>query len=259
MPVPVQTKQEILNFSRPISPIKKSYMDRLAFPDPNRACQLTAELTKFFAGLPYVARILLFGSLARNTDDRWSDIDLLVVTRSTTDRRLLYNDLRKHKPMMYHHPFTPYVEPSGGNLLGTVFFDESVFHNLDLNFLSQTEYENSEALKRFGLFQELYVCESGSFGMTKGDSGTQSPTHSYPIDEAEERIEIALHWTKKAVKKFLRGTGSQEELLKTRSTLKQVLQGFPNGLSLPNGDICQLAYVYINIAEHLLASQGRSA
>jgi Nucleotidyltransferase domain len=212
-------------------------MDKLAFPDPNRAHRLTEELTSFLADLPYVERILLFGSRARHTADRWSDIDVVVVTRSTSDSWLLYKALGNSRPILYHHPLTPHVEPCGGNLLGAVFFGESVF---------------PEAIKRFGEFHELYVCDPHNLAIPTVTGETQSPICHDPVTPDEERIGIALHWAKKAVKKFLRGTGSQAELLQTSNTLKQVLQDFPNGLPLPNGDICQLAQTYLNIAGDLL-------
>ena len=41
------------------------------------------------------SRILLFGSRARGTDNRWSDVDLLVVMEEVTDKRRAAVEIRR--------------------------------------------------------------------------------------------------------------------------------------------------------------------
>lgn len=41
------------------------------------------------------SRILLFGSRARGTDNRWSDVDLLVVMEEVTDKRRAAVEMRR--------------------------------------------------------------------------------------------------------------------------------------------------------------------
>jgi predicted nucleotidyltransferase len=61
--------------------------------------QLAREITSWFASLPAVEGVCLFGSIARGEPDEWSDIDLLVVghdddLRPTTLLRTLPGHLR---------------------------------------------------------------------------------------------------------------------------------------------------------------------
>ena len=70
------------------------------------------------------ARILLFGSRARGTDNRWSDVDLLVVMEEVADKRRAAVEMRRaladllvSKDILVT---TPDEIASRGQIIGTV-------------------------------------------------------------------------------------------------------------------------------------------
>ena len=191
---------------------------------------------------------MVFGSIARHEQDRWSDLDMIVVTNRRQDFGIVYEALRQHKPIVHHNPLTPQVAPCGGHLLGVVFADESVFHNLDLNFLSMTDYQSTNALQRFGQIKNVYTAKEDPEALAK-ELITISRLAEHPD---EIRIGNALHWTKKAVKKVLRQRGTLVDVKACNDSLKQVMNDYPEDVILPNGNISRVAKSYIEIADLLL-------
>jgi predicted nucleotidyltransferase len=232
--------------------LKPSITD-LIYPDQNALPRLLKELTEFFAQFPGVSRIFTFGSMARGDWDRWSDIDLLIVTRSGSgQQRQLFDKLARHKPILHHHPFVS-MEPSGGFVPGIVFKYESVFHILDLNFMSLAEYQSPQALARFGKLRELFTAGEDYLEFEGENSAWPKPQID---DPDEQRIGAGIHWTKKAIKKILRSSGSIDELTTTSTRLKEIMLDFPEDKLMPGGNICHLAREYIKIADFLSDTPG---
>ncbi len=223
----------------------------LIYPDETAPRRILEELTKFFAQFPVVNQVLVFGSMARGDWDRWSDIDMLVVTQVGAGQQWqLFNRLRQHKPILYHHAFVA-MEPSGGFIPGIAFENESVFHLLDLNFMSLTEFQSPQVLDRFGQTRNLLVTDSKNL-----ESNKSVPYQSVAENPDERRISIGIHWTKKAVKQVLRGSDDFDELTKTTMQLKEIMADFPENILMPGGNICRLARQYIEIADFLLSNDG---
>jgi predicted nucleotidyltransferase len=221
------------------------------YPDPQRPHQLMAEIRDYIAKRPFVKYIFVFGSLARNQADRWSDVDMIVVTQKRAQFKVVFDHIEQHKPTLHHSPFVPLADPYGGYILGNVFANESVFHCLDLNFLTLAEYGSRTALERFGLVQMLH------HNPAELESGAEA---DYDILVAyqsadEKRISDAQHFTKKAAKKLLRKIGARDDLLHWSNQLKTVMGDYPDGLMTPNGNIGWLAEQYIAIADLLLQTK----
>ncbi len=227
-------------------------MDKDVYPDVNASVRLVREMTDFFQGFLFVNRVLVFGSFAVGSWDRWSDIDMLIVTDSSSSQYWqLFDALQQHKPILHHHTFTPYVEPAGGNVLGIVFQDESVFHNLDLNFMSLREFLVPSNLERFGYTKELYRAKDRIW---INQDSTSYPAVDVNLDE--RRIGIGIHWTKKAIKKRLRGADDVDSLTTASARLKEIMQGFPKDIPMPGGNICRLARLYIKIVDQVLGQEN---
>jgi hypothetical protein len=217
-------------------------------PDPDGPQRLADEITAFFSQLDFVQRVMAFGSLAGQRWDRWSDLDLIVVTASHTQYRMVFHRLCAHKPVVHHGVFTSCVEPAGGYVLGIVFEGESVFHCLDLNFLTLAEYRALGTLDRFGATRDLYVNEAGW-----ADEADEPPQHRVALQHPDEaRIYDAIHWTKKSAKKMLRGQDTRHELRACAERLRAVMNDYPDSPLFPGGDICRLAHTYLLIADQLL-------
>jgi hypothetical protein len=223
-------------------------MNDLLYPNPNRTEELLHDFNEILSQLSFVRRVMIFGSHARHEQDRWSDLDMIVVTNRRQDFVTVYETLCQHKPIVHHNPLTPQVEPCGGHLLGVIFEGESVFHNLDLNFLLVSEYQLPNALDRFGRIKTLYKADK------QFETPEDEPTMISPrIENPDEiRISNALHWTKKSVKKALRQGTSLEDVKTRRDALKQVMDGYDEDIVLPNGNITRIAKTYIQLADLLL-------
>ena len=235
----------------------------LAHPNVNAASRLMQETTDHFASYPFVNHVLLFGSFARGESDRWSDVDMLVVTNGGTSQQWqLFDGLRQHKPILHHHIFTPHAEPAGGNVLGIVFKNESVFHNLDLNFMSLTQFSLQNSLDRFGPTKKLYASNSHNMSFPRRRESTNLAsldTHPHThdmlvISSDETRIGMGIHWTKKAIKRVLRGDGNIDELIKAFARLKEIMQDSPKDMPTSRGNICRVARTYIKIADQVLGA-----
>ncbi len=213
-------------------------------PDPTGPLRLMKEITGFFSRLDYVLYVEVFGSLARDDWDRWSDIDMIVVTDNRSQFRAAFDNLCQHKAVLYHGPFTPNVDPCGGRILGIVFENESVFHCLDLNFLTITEYQTKGSLSRFGCTRQLYSSTGAQAPIVDNDylSGEIE-------DPVENRISTAVHFTKKNAKKVLRGGKDVAELHRWSKQLKAAIQDVePESRQ----EIIYLARSYIKIADALI-------
>jgi hypothetical protein len=143
------------------------------------------------------------------------------------------------------------MEPSGGFIPGIVFEDESLFHILDLNFISLAEYQSPQAWERFGMLRELY--SSPEDHLESNAVSSQKPE----IENPDERhIGAGIHWTKKAIKKVLRGSGNSDELAATSTRLKKIMLDYPEDIRTPGGNIYLLARRYIEIADFLLVTSS---
>lgn len=136
----------------------------------------------------------------------------------------------------------------GGYLLGVLFMGGSVFHNLDLNFMTIEQHTISENLERFGKLELHYQNSEKTIQLT---ASVNSQNDDLSITPYEQQLEYAIHWTKKAIKKVLRGQSTVEELHQTSTKLSQLLS-IPNAQWSERGDVCKVANVFLEIAEELL-------
>jgi hypothetical protein len=126
------------------------------YPNLQRVNQLLLTMTGFFAVQPDVYEVLVFGSLVTDDYDRWSDLDMLVVTATAEQQRPLFEKLKKTHPMHYHRVFMRDSVSSGSYVSGCTFVGESVFHTLDLNFMDLAERQSPGSLDRFGEIRQLH-------------------------------------------------------------------------------------------------------
>ncbi len=230
---------------------------RLTYPDPDRPRELLQELCDFFAQFAEVSQICTFGSHASGEVDRWSDVDLMVLLPAGPQTYGgLVEQLCQYKPFLYYSVLVPYPQLPGHHVfLPVVFQDESVFHGLDLNFIARQEVQPAPAWERFGPMKMLYQANRLTrvaaqqnpeplVSAFPGDTSTESPT--------EQRLYIAAHLTKLAIKKVLRGQPDTRELAALTEELATALDRHLPELKSPRGDLCGLARIYLEIAQALL-------
>lgn len=222
----------------------------LLYPDPQRRERLLSDLCALHSQLDCVQQIAVFGSLARGQADRWSDVDLLVITRSgPPDFWRVFSDLREQRPVLHHHVFMPQALPAGGHVLGILFDGKSVLHNVDLNFVSEAEALLAANMERFGPLRWLYTAPAQSAPVAV--SAGPPPEALLPQHPDDQRIGAALHWTKKAIKRWLRGVGPAEPVAAAAAPLRQVMQDFPEDVWLPTGNLCRAARLYLQMAAEI--------
>jgi Nucleotidyltransferase domain len=221
----------------------------LLYPPAGRPAQLAALLCGFFAALAPVRRVVVFGSQATGGGDRWSDVDLLVVTPQLSDYRQVLAALHAYKPIVHHAPVRPSTDHPGLHALGIVFADESVFHSLDLNFMALAAYQAPGALRWFGLTRECYAAD-GPDPVSESEAAPALP----PPDLDELAIDAANYWTKRAARRVLRGQGSRDDLARRARDLGALARCAPADCSMPGGNPCRLARTYLAIAAALPAT-----
>ena len=214
--------------------------------NPARPHELMLELKAIFSSVIGVSRLYAFGSMARGDWDRWSDIDLLIVTAFEGQFLGVWEAFHAAKPVIHHHPFSR-AEPSGAHALGNVFEGESVFHCLDLNFLTEAEANMSSALERFGPMKELYRFETPA----ASDALDETP-FIQELSPAEEAISFNIHFTKKNVKRLLRGHDVRAEVNKYADLLRRQMAVYPPDYRVVGGNIGYVAHTYLAIVDELL-------
>jgi predicted nucleotidyltransferase len=229
--------------------------DRFLYPNEDRLPHLGSELCRMFSQMPGVVRVIIFGSLARDEWDRWSDLDLLIITASADQFWPVFSQLVQLKPVLHHSFFTLRAEGDGAYVLGNVFVDESVFHCLDLNFLSFAQFQERDALHRFGPTRTLYRSDNTPYGFVSDAPQAPETLHDDPI---EKRINDAMHFMKKALKKVLRQKATDSELRPLVDHLSTILKDYPEDIVVPRGHLGYLAHTYVKIAEALLGLADKS-
>jgi hypothetical protein len=221
-------------------------LTHILFGDPRSPLLLQQDFTAYLARSSTVERVLLFGSLARGEWDRWSDVDLIVVTAARSRFTDTIEVIHAYKQILHHNPFEPHAQLGGGHLLGVIFTDQSPLQNVDVNFFSLTELESPDALARFGKVQEIYNAGRAVIG------AEEELIYSAPERPDDLPIRNGIHFVKKAAKKLMRGQGTKADLQRYTDTLKSVLASYPDGIVVPEGDVYRLAEMYVEIADSLL-------
>lgn len=217
-------------------------------PDPKELEILRDDLIGHFSQFELVHKVYSFGSLVRADWDSWSDIDLLLITSRNPTLKELLATLSSYRSLLHRSNFAIQEQPVGGYLLGVLFMGSSVFHNLDLNFMTIKQHTVPQNLEKFGKLELLYQNVEKPIQTMPNVNGQNDDLLLTPH---EQEIEYAIHWTKKAIKKVLRGQSSVEELYQTSTKLNQLLST-PNELWSERGDVCKVANAFLEIAGELL-------
>ena len=227
----------------------------IPYPAPGRPMELAAELGGFFSGFESVAKVCVFGSLARGDHDRWSDIDvLLVVGHAPAQCYSLFRSLQESYPLVHHGYLSLKPEPDGKNVLGCVLEGESVFHVLDLNFVTREDWGVPGALERFGQILELRAAH-GNRGNLTMDADGGNPTSEWT--PTEQRIWRAMHWVHKGIKKHFRTLMTLDELAERTDDLANVLSQCGGETRTRNGDIGRVAQEFLDLARAVLEEPCR--
>lgn len=198
--------------------------------------------------LPCVRRIALFGSLAENRADRWSDVDIRVACDNVESSRWTASTaIRSAFSVLYYRKFTA-VEPPAGRYW---FVGESPFHRLDIGFISMDEYQackvNPEHSGHNMTLVEVYASD-----MVEIDSDSVHPACFYePAMEYETEVGSYLYFSIRALKQYLRGECVQEKDIVRIGRLRELIPSIPSSLTMSGGRIGELADQVCKMLDHL--------
>jgi predicted nucleotidyltransferase len=151
---------------------------------------------------PVVSRVAVFGSLAQDSHDGWSDIDVLCVVPDENGAWQAASALRDALIVRWHGQFSNVRLPSGRHW----FYGESVFHSLDLSFCNAVDYEMVVAQGIAG--HPVTVREE--LDRVPVDSGQHRP--SIVTISEDYAFTHSLHAAMSAIRGYLRHTVSWEEV-----------------------------------------------
>lgn len=185
---------------------------------------LRDELVAALSRLTAVRSIDTFGSLARGTADRWSDIDLLVWCEAPelTAWRAA-GAIRVTKPVSFYRMFTGVAQPSGRYW----FHSASPFHRLDVSFAAPEERAPIVANGvRAGHPVQLHT-EYVARGAVDLDVDARAFTPAAPcaITEHETELGRLLYVHLLAAKDHFRG--GRADMKDTRNALEKALADGP--------------------------------
>jgi predicted nucleotidyltransferase len=224
-------------------------IETLLAPDPHGPERLRAEIASALAPLPSVRAISLFGSLAAGTADRWSDVDMLVACDDVeTSQWTAAAAIRAAKSVLFYRMFSTAAQPSG-----RYWFDgESVFHKLDVSFITPEEYaEHFRAPSRLGYPVTLREIH-------RNDAPRGAMSHAAPyvcqITERETLIGTWIVYAENTIRATLRGQQPRRSLFEVSENLAQSLEGISRDACMAGGAIGGVAYPVLDIARHLAGS-----
>lgn len=201
--------------------------------------KIVEEIATVLQSLPYVKSIALFGSIAENRADEWSDVDMLVccddVDITKWDAALV---LRKAKPVMFYRPFTSARQPSGRYW----FEDESPFNKLDISFDNEDDY-NSILNSGGRLGHDITAHKL--FQRTSPFTPTTITTTAFPliISEQEQAIGNYIYQSLRSLKHCHRGI----EDTRGFENLKSIANKLSPETKMSGGDIGKLLHILARI------------
>lgn len=224
-------------------------------PDYAHLDRLLRHITAALLSIGGVRGIALFGSLAENRADRWSDIDMIVGCEEVdTTKWSVAGAVRAAVPILYYQMFSVGDQPSGRYwLLG-----ESPFHKLDVSFVSVAEYQRAmHEGTRLGhpiVLREVYAAE-GAMRLT-----LTPPVAPSPLSFGEQEIRICRCHVPlmNSLHSRLRGRdiypNSSTELEEKALRLRQCLDEVARDAVMAGGRIGVIAWQLLEMADYVQAS-----
>ena len=221
-------------------------IEHLLYPSVRNLLRLQEKLVSLLSRLPFVESLALFGSIAENRSDRWSDIDLYVACKNVEDVSwLAASAIRLGKPVSFYRMFSVTGQPSGRYW----FSDESPFQKLDISFHSPADYHDllsSSAQKGFGI-EEINVVNS-----TKVDpADLPEPCSHLEVSSQEQEIGLWIRRVVDSLKAHLREKCELTETLSTVDGLRQATSRVDSGTVCAGGAVGHLSYCLLEMGEYL--------
>lgn len=215
------------------------------YPELHHNRALMKRLTAFFAVQPAVYEVAVFGSLAADLADRWSEVDLIVVTAYMGDQLPVFARLRGTLAVVYHRPFMRDTHVPGAYVSAMLLAGESPFHLVNLHFLSLAERANPSALERYRGLRQLHRMLTVPWPPVP-TTYDPVPNEAETVDEA--RVYAATNTLRRMLRQVLRRQVAPADLGVPVAALRGLLADYPDGLPTAHGDVCAVAARYLDMA-----------
>lgn len=228
-----------------ISPIS---MQDMVYPDAASPSRIADEIMSVLSELPSVRRVALFGSLAENRADCWSDVDMYVACSNVEiNAWVASSTIISAKPITYYRKFSTVQEPSGRYW----FVGESPFNRLDVSFITMEDYqsylENPVLLGYKITSREVYTSDSDEQGF-----GETEPMHFLgPATDYETEISSYIYFSLRAIKSHLRGCGCLPKDIPRIEGLQAAIPGLAREAMMSGGCIGELTHQVWDMLEHV--------
>ncbi|MCK9486588.1 MAG: nucleotidyltransferase domain-containing protein [Dehalococcoidia bacterium] len=189
-------------------------VEALLFPYVTTPPRIALDLVDALAACPAVSRVVLFGSVAEDRHDGWSDVDALCAVEGEDGPWQAAAVLRHAMPMRWHGRFSSAAPPSGRHwLLG-----ESVFHSVDLSYGSAEEIARriAELPREFEVVTDVRLDRVGV--ASDGRPVVDVLSEDYDFTHA-------LHAALKAMKAYLRAAGTWDQAAERMKALEAAARG----------------------------------
>ena len=225
---------------------KTDTIDKLIHQDTQRPEQIADQIISVLRTVPSVKAIAIFRSLAANTADAWSDVDMLVACDAVeASKWTAASALRDAKPVLFYRPFTTAMQPFGRYW----FVGESPFHKIDISFDSIDEYEGFlQGKDRRGC--EIVTREVYRRAATYTPESNHIPPFPLTIGEHEQEVGNYIYRSLCSLKSVLRGgddTRGFEDLLIASKEI-------PREAVMAGGSIGELLHMVAEIVEGIYQS-----
>jgi len=188
--------------------------EALLYPYVTTPKRIALDLVDALAGCPAVSRVAIFGSLANGEHDGWSDIDALCAVEGEDGSWQAAAVLRRAMPLRWHGLFSDVAPPSGRHwLLG-----ESVFHSIDLSYLSTGVFEHTlaDGIRGHALIADVRLDRAGAVSRGRPSPGVVSEDYAFTH---------ALYIATKAMRDYLRARGTWADLADAMKALETAARG----------------------------------
>lgn len=218
-------------------------------PHPDAPHRLADQITAALSQLPGVQRISLFGSLATNTADAFSDVDMLIVCDDLPVAAwAAARALRLAKPVQFYRMFSSDDQPAGRYW----FADESPLTRLDISFHSESAYQQLLATGQY-LGYPLHTRE-----LYTNPAPTTRPTDIAPtplsITDLETQFGESIYRIVRAIKNTLRHQPFHYPLPDCIAWLKDAVTRTPDN-HFAGGDGHALARACLQLARTIIPTE----
>ncbi|MHB1456709.1 MAG: nucleotidyltransferase domain-containing protein [Armatimonadota bacterium] len=205
--------------------------------------RIADEVISALKTVPSVRAIALFGSLAAEKADSWSDVDMLVACDDVeASKWIAASALRDAKKVLFYRPFTTAMQPFGRYW----FVGESPFHKIDISFDSVEEYEGFlQGKDRRGC--EIVTREVYRRTTQYTNESNHIPPFPLTIGEYEQEVGSYIYRSLCSLKSVLRGGDDTRGFEKLLITAKEM----PRDMVMAGGNIGELLHIVVEIVRSI--------